>query len=306
MRAWQMAVLLLVAMGWMAQTPAQEKAPPPKKADAAKDESKKDESKKDEPAKDKDAKTDKEPAKDAPKESPKEPESPAEVYARLLATDDNPIVRKRIVIALMGMKDDAKRALPALVFAASLEEKDKSVRSVALAAVKQFKPGDITDELSKAIMSEALGLPLRRNACNVLAAYYGNDDVSAEQRKTIYKSLEEVLANDNADLRVSAASALEEIDRQKRTGERAVRIILDVASLAKHKLKAEEVLDAIRKAKAKDDVNVLVEGRAYDWIPSPGDKTTATAFAELPIARRGGVVVTLREVARVFEAGEKK
>ena len=247
----------------------------------------------------------KEPTESKESKEPKmEPETPVQAYARLLGSEDSPVVRKRIVIALKNMGKEAKAALPALLLAGSAEEKDPQVRATARATVKElFDAPEVVEALTLAVRDAKLDSAARCMSCKGLAAYYSLPSIAKDKQKEAYQALESTLAEADDELRLAAANALEAIDRKSLGVQRIVRIRLNTDSLRQYSGKAEDIFAALKKTYPNATIEWLVPGLIIQWMPTdPDDATALKDLGRAPVLQRPEGAILLREFATITEA----
>lgn len=231
---------------------------------------------------------------------PREPLGPIEAVNQLLAVEDNPIVRKRLILSLLSVEQEARPAIPALLLAASPEENDLGVRKAAMTVLLRFPAVDIVEILSQAVR-DPNQLPARRRiSCKALAAYSFHPTISAEKRKELYRALEEVLIDPEPDVRLAAATSLEAIDRKQTGQRRTIQVFLDLDGLRRLKVTPEQVQTALKKA--FPSAQLTARDNLIEWMPSdPGDTTLVSDIGNVPVFERPEGVIFLRDVSRLAE-----
>lgn len=235
-----------------------------------------------------------------------ETETPLQIYSRVLATDPNPLVRRRAALALRNLQragQDASEALPALLLALSpAEERNESVRAAAEQAVLQFKAVEVAEALQKAIRDPQQPAAGRRIGCKALANYIFHRSLGRDLRQSVYLALEEALLDQEPEVRLAAATALEAIDRKS---QQVVQAELNVKALKLLRLTPEKVLQTVEEQ--LPGAELLPDGATIEWSPEEvWDARWVQDIRDIPVYKRPTRTFVLRDLAKVTEKTPKR
>lgn len=204
---------------------------------------------------------------------------------------DNALVRKRALLALARLDPPPKDAIPAILEMA-VQDTDSRNKVLAQDALDKFTTPEKIEALVKTLRNTKEDPARRVFVSKFLPVLYKHPKAEDSHREDIRDALEGALADDEREVQLMAARALEVVDTTTTAAPRTVRLDLDPALLRLNGLTAAEALKRIQKGQPGWNARLVLPD-VIEVTLSAADQVVPEDFVLL---QRGPTAVRVRDL----------